>query len=258
MQRPLSGLRNFRDVGASIAAGTPALPAGRLFRSGHLARLDPASRDRLLERPWGLIVDLRYPDEQVRDPSPWPATMENRLGLRDGSSREAPHFEMFMAARAQATSMDAVYTAFYRDLPFDPLYRPLFAAAVRRIGQTRGPVLIHCTAGKDRTGILVALLLDLAGVDAAAIRTDYMRSADIVTPEFTRALGRQLFAQSGERPADAGIRAMLAVDPAYLDAAQAAIRARHGSVEAYLLAAGLTRADLDAVRQRMAGVDETG
>lgn len=236
-----------------MIAGSQRLPAERFFRSGHLARLDPVSRDALLARPWGLIVDLRYPDEQARDPSPWRAAAPERLSLGIGSAREAPHFEMFMAARTNAASMDAVYTAFYSDLPFDALYRPLFAEAVRRIGRTGGPVLIHCTAGKDRTGVLVALLLELAGVDADAIAADYLRSAEVVTAEFTRAFGRQLFEQSGERAADEDIRAMLAVAPAYLTAAQTAIRDSHGSVEAYLRASGLTAVDIGAARRRMAG-----
>ncbi len=240
-----------------MIAGPRPLPAGRFFRSGHLARLDRASRADILQRPWGLIVDLRYPDEQARDPSPWPDEMGDRLSLREGTAREAPHFEMFMAARTKAASIDEAYTAFYRDLPFDPLYRPFFAEAVRRIGRTEGPVLIHCTAGKDRTGILVAMLLELVGVDANAIRADYMKSAEIVTREFTRAFGQQLFDQSGARPADQELRAMLAVTPAYLDAAQGAVRDRHGSVMNYLLASGLTTSELEGVRQRVIGAEET-
>ncbi|MBN8845475.1 MAG: tyrosine-protein phosphatase [Sphingomonadales bacterium] len=252
----MTGLRNFRDFAAGAIAGSHALPIGRFFRSGHLARLDPASRNALLAHRWRLVIDLRYPDEQLRDPSPWPEGMQGRLGLSEGSAREAPHFEMFMAARANAARMDEVYTAYYRDLPFDPLYRPLFAEAVRRIGQTRGPVLIHCTAGKDRTGILVALLLELMGVDADAISADYLRSAEVVTAEFTRAVGRQLFEQSGEQPAEEEVRAMLAVAPAYLAAAQTGIRDRYGSVETYLRASGLTAADIDAARHCMARGDD--
>lgn len=247
----MSGLRNFRDFGAGPFTGAVALPTGRFFRSGHLARLDPASREMLLAIPWGLVVDLRYPDEQARDPSPWPSTPPDRLSLNQGAAREAPHFEMFMAARANGASMDAVYTAFYRDLPFDPLYRPLFAEAVRRIGRTEGAVLIHCTAGKDRTGVLVALLLELAGVDADAIAADYLQSANVVTAEFVAAFSRQLFEQSGDRVADEDIRAMLTVAPAYLAAAQTAIRDRHGSVEAYLRASGLTAADIEEARRRI-------
>ncbi len=251
MRNTASGLRNFRDFGTSASVERLPLPSGELYRSGHLARLDEQSRERLVGHDWKLIVDLRYPDEQKRDPSPWPTDRDMTcLRIASGSSRDAPHFEMFIAARSGGTTMDEVYTSFYRELPFDPLYRPFFADAIREIARARGPILIHCTAGKDRTGILVAMLLDLLGVDAETIRADYLKSSSIVTPEFTQTIGDQIFDKSGERLSESEIRAMLAVAPAYLDAALGAIRAAHGSVERYFIASGLTPSEIEAVRRR--------
>lgn len=177
------------------------------------------------------------------------------LRVEQGSSRDAPHFEMFIAARSGAITMDEVYESFYRELPFDALYRPFFAEAIRQIGKADGPVLIHCTAGKDRTGILVALLLDLLGVDADTIRDDYLKSSSIVTQEFMRTIGEQIFEKSGERLEETEIRAMLAVAPAYLDAALEAIRSTCGSAEAYFEASGVTAAEIEAVRRRAGMAD---
>ncbi|MBL0915004.1 MAG: tyrosine-protein phosphatase, partial [Sphingopyxis sp.] len=87
---------------------------------------------------------------------------------------------------------------------------------------------------------------------------DYLRSAEVVTAEFPRTVGRQLFEQSGEQPAEEELRAMLAVAPAYLAAAQTEVRDRHGSVEAYLRASGLTAGDIDAARHCMARDNDAG
>ncbi|ROT93943.1 tyrosine-protein phosphatase [Altererythrobacter sp. FM1] len=248
----MHGLRNFRDVGESLDPSHPAIAAGQLFRCGHLARLhDEAKRD-LLARPWSHVIDLRYPDECRRDPSPWPNETRYRLlNVGGGSSRDAPHLEMFMAARAEAHGIDAVNLSFYREIPFDPLYRPLFAEAVGAIAASEGPVLVHCTAGKDRTGILVALILSLLGVDRSLIVEDYLKSTRIVTPEFTESMREQLEKMTGETVTLAEVTAMLTVSPDYIVAMFDAVSARSGSVADYFAEAGIGQSEIGALRNRM-------
>lgn len=251
MSGRLSGLRNFRDYGAGLLARGQTIAAGTFFRSGHMSRLNMEGGTALAARGWDLVIDLRYPDERKRDPSPWESEdTVNQLLLPDGSSRAAPHVEAFHAARGDPEKMDAVYCAFYRDLPFDALYRPMFAASLRAIGRSAGPVLVHCSAGKDRTGILVGLQLALLGVDPEAIMADYLTSSAIATPEFLGAMRDQLAEDTGQRLPPSALRAMLAVDRRYLDAALGAMRSRCGSLENYVMESGLTREDLDALEHR--------
>src|SRR3546814_6231674 len=74
-------------------------------------------------------------------------------------------------------SSDLLYADFYRFLPGDPRYRALIARAFNALVETGGPLLVHCSAGKDRTGFFCALLLHLLGVEREMIVADFMLSA---------------------------------------------------------------------------------
>jgi protein tyrosine/serine phosphatase len=112
------------------------------------------------------------------------------------------------------------------------------------------PVLIHCTAGKDRTGLLAALTHHLLGVDEADLLADFEltnRAARIETrlPQVTEAMTESL----GRRPSETAVRAFLGVDRTYLAEAFGAIRQEAGSVEAYLAGLGLDGARVEHLRR---------
>jgi protein tyrosine/serine phosphatase len=109
-----------------------------------------------------------------------------------------------------------------------------------------GGVLIHCLAGKDRTGIAVALLLALVGVDDAQIAADYALSEAGLAPELDAALAG---APSDEERA----RLVRSYDarPESMLSTLAHLRARHGGAEAYLARAGLSEADIQRIRERL-------
>jgi protein-tyrosine phosphatase len=107
-------------------------------------------------------------------------------------------------------------------------------------------VLIHCLAGKDRTGIAVALLLGVAGVDDAQIAADYALSEAALADERAAALAAAPDDEARariERGYDASAETMLAT--------LAHLEARHGGAEAYLVRAGLSDADLQRIRERL-------
>jgi protein tyrosine/serine phosphatase len=110
--------------------------------------------------------------------------------------------------------------------------------------------VVHCVSGKDRTGLVVALLLALIPVSDAAIAEDYalsavqLRQADLDAPSGTPR-GRLEGRQQGEEPLS---------PPEAVHAALRSIRERHGSVEDYLEGAGLTLADMDLLRSRLVAV----
>ena len=140
-------------------------------------------------------------------------------------------------------------TEVYRRLAFEPSHLDLFSRYFRALGDADGPVLIHCAAGKDRTGLLAALTHHLLGVHPDDIVADYLLTNTAVDLE-GRAPGiaRQLETMTGRSVAHDAVVAFLGVEPVYLDTALAGIAAQHGSTDAYL--AGALGVDA-ALRERI-------
>jgi hypothetical protein len=110
-----------------------------------------------------------------------------------------------------------------------------------------GSVLVHCHAGKDRTGILVAVLLALAGVDDRVIAADYALSELHLA-----ALAREWLDGITQDPAErARLTEQARPSPEAMLTALGHLRARHGGPEAYLLAGGATHVDLTRLRERL-------
>jgi protein-tyrosine phosphatase len=110
-------------------------------------------------------------------------------------------------------------------------------------------VLFHCTAGKDRTGIVAALLLGMAGVEAGLIVEDYALTADLIAP-----IVADITAGAVARGADpASFQRLLASEPATMAATLAFIQAEFGSIAAYVERIGLDQVTFERLRNRLLG-----
>jgi protein-tyrosine phosphatase len=248
----MAELINFRDFGGHPVPDGRRVRTDRLYRCGQFEGVGAPAVDRLLGMDFALIADLRYETEQRRHPSPWPDSYAGRI-LAHGEDRPtAPHLTLLSRAGLDLEAVDRFYLDFYRSLPFDALYRPLFARVIAAIAAEQGRTLIHCAAGKDRTGLLCSLVLDTLGVERPAILADYLASAR--APGLL-ALKPGIIASTAERHGhvlpEEVVDALIGVKTAYLDAAFAEIEAREGSVAAYLQASGVTQATQDALRARL-------
>jgi protein-tyrosine phosphatase len=223
---PLPGTRNVRDVGGYPARGGRRTRWRTLLRSDQLDRLTADGQAALLRAGLRQVIDLRWPDELDRSPSVF---------------RDSP-------------------TVRYRSVPLladDPtphlglagMYRHVFdargaqlAEVARALLEPGGlPAVIGCAAGKDRTGVTVALLLDLAGVDRATIVDDYTLSAfhfanpvAHVEPDDWRA---------GSPVVDC--------PPELIEEALEHLDRRHGGSRALLRRQGLGEEELDALVERL-------
>lgn len=229
-------LDNFRDYGDYATAAGRHIAPGRLFRSAHQARVSEADLERLAALRIATVVDLRRPSERRDQPSKRPVGFVGGVIESDhDDGGEAPHITFLRTADLTPDSGRRFMTDTYRRLPFEPPHLALFSRYFRALGETDGPVLIHCAAGKDRTGLLAALTHRLVGVHHDDMIADYLLTNTAVDLE-RRAPGiaRQLEAMTGRPASHDAVVAFLGVEPVYLDTALAEIAAVHGSIDAYL------------------------
>ena len=242
---------NFRDYGDYATAAGRRLRPGRLLRSAHHARATEADLARLGDLGLAAVVDLRRPGERRGQPSRRPEGFAGEViegGVDDGA--EAPHIAFLKTEDLTPDSGRRFMTRTYAELPFDPSHLDLFRRYFHALGETEGPVLIHCAAGKDRTGFLAALTHRLLGVAPDDMVEDYLLTNTAVDLEGRAPdIARQLHRMTGRTASEAAVVAFLGVEAAYLDAAFSAIDARSGSLDAYLRdAVGVD----DALRDRIA------
>jgi protein-tyrosine phosphatase len=264
--RELSGAWNFRDV----ADGASALRPGRLFRSGELSRLDDEGRATLRQLGITDVADLRARREVARrGPGLVPDGVEIHLlpfpdlGAEEESDTDgqAPHEAAFQrlltgaGADEPERSVNEAATAYmideYREFPTrngaqQALHRVITLLAAGR------PVLAHCFAGKDRTGFVVATVLETIGIDRETIVADFLRSND-AAPQL-RARISEMIAQRQDTELTPEVvtftearlsDGVLGVREEYLAAARQTIEDEFGSLDAYLRASGISESDVE-------------
>jgi protein-tyrosine phosphatase len=247
-------LENFRDYGDYGTAAGRRLARGRLFRSAHQARVSDSDLERLAGLGISAIVDLRRPGERRDQPSRRPAGWAGQVIESDhDDGGEAPHITFLKTSDLTVDSARLFMAGVYRQLAFEPPHLDLFARYFRALGETDGAVLIHCAAGKDRTGLLAALTHHLLGVHRDDMVADYLLTNNAVDlAARAPAVARQLETFTGRPASHEAVVAFLGVEAAWLETALDAIAERYGSVDAYLeQALGVDSALRDRLGERL-------
>jgi len=249
----LAGVANFRDVGGLSTADGRVLRRGVVYRSELLSRLTLADRETLEQLRIGAVFDLRNPSERSAAPPAWPrvddpvavAVMPMELEVAGADVRGL--MDRLRGGNLDAEEARAILVATYASMPHH------FAAMLGRLflvlgDQERGAALVHCTAGKDRTGFIVAMLLHALRIPADDIWRDYLSSAHHYTAKRLHGQMEKIADGALDPRVAAALKVLAEVQEEYLGAALGRITRDWGTVDNYLSqAAGLD----DALRARI-------
>lgn len=222
------GVNNVRDVGGMPAEGG-RIRTGVLLRSGQLSGAS-ADGAEALRRAVRHIVDLRDGEEVAAEPT-------------EIDGPDTTHLPLFLGSVRSFFEADTSLEDLYLHLLEESGERLVSAIRVIAAGE---PTLVHCTVGKDRTGVTVALALAAVGADREAIIADYALTESQLPPERSRRIAAYLRAQ---HPDALHAVALATESPApVMRALLAQVEERWGSAADYLRANGMTDAELEALR----------
>lgn len=236
------GCLNVRDLGGHPTEDGGETRFGAVVRADSVRQLSDEGWAQLTGYGVSRIVDLRMDAERAEDPSEetpvevlhLPFFHEDDEVFRevDAASKAAPDY---------ATATRDVYLIFLEH------FRENVAEAVKAVARApEGAVVVHCAGGKDRTGLVTAFLLKLAGVSDEDIAEDYAVSEERLKPRHDRWLAEAETEAERER-----LRRILVTPAESMLGVLHELEHRYGSVEGYLQAGGLTDDDIGHVRRRL-------
>ena len=250
MQRrvDLDGPSNFRDLGGLPVAGGGSTRFGLAYRADRLCTLTDADLRRLEDAGIRHVFDLRSAAEADEFPDRLPAGASyTRLPMTSDDTFQARTiFERIVDGDIKSYGEAEMVDGYVRILQN---FGPSFARIVRRVAQGE-PTVVHCTAGKDRTGVASMLLLDLAGVAAEQVVADYALSSQRrPSPQQDHTEARSLLPMLEDYGLDpAEFAPLWEARPAVMAATLEQLHDRWGGAAEYLAAAGMDDSDLDAAR----------
>lgn len=252
----LERVLNFRDFGGYDAAEGSRVKRGMLYRSAHFADATEADIARLDALGVHVVVDLRRPEERQREPNRWPGESRRVISNDEGNAEGLPpHLMALLQDNVTAESVDGYMRQIYREFPYEPrhvdLYRSWFAA----LNDAEGALVIHCAAGKDRTGLGCALTLHALGVGEDAIFADYeLTNAVLDIDQRLPRIQARMEERLGRTLDAAALKPMLGVNADYLRGALDAIETNAGSIDAYLEnVLGVGSSERAALRRKLLG-----
>jgi protein-tyrosine phosphatase len=232
---PLASGRNFRDLGGIAVCGGRMLASGRLIRSDDMNSLCSSDLDMLAAIPLVSVIDFRAVGEAARRPDKLPSSVRHHL-----------HFPI-VPGKLETWAPDeglrskgghGFMTDMYRSLVLDENCIEAYREFFRYLQYEDGlPLLFHCSAGKDRTGMAAAFILLSLGVDRESIMQDYMDSNICLAGKYDHVIAGH-----------PGRAAIFFAERGYLQAAVAAMEEMSGSVEQYL--AGVLGVEAERMRAR--------
>ncbi|HEY8121848.1 MAG TPA: tyrosine-protein phosphatase [Myxococcota bacterium] len=246
----LEGAPNFRDLGGYETSDGHSVKWGELYRSDNLASLTDADLERVSALGIQLVCDFRAKQEKEDEPDRLPAAHPPAVAeLEIGAENFVVKDLRERIQSGDLAGVDLRGMMIEGNRQFATTFAPQYAAMFERITQPENlPALVHCTAGKDRAGFASAMILSVLGVPRETVMEDYLLT-NFYTAAATERRLWMIKAYSLFRVDRDALRPLFGVEPAYLEAAFAAIDDNYGDFDTYRRdALGLDDAEVAAFR----------
>ena len=249
----LSGARNFRDLGGYPTMDGRRIKKGLLYRSDQLSRLTKHDLEILSELKLKRIYDLRNKGEQQKDPDKLPSGQNIQIvpvpfafALLDESVMR----KRIVHGQLSQGDTEKLMIESYETYVID--YRKQIALIVRDLAEPGAlPALIHCVHGKDRTGLVIATILEVLGVSKDIIMQDYLLTNMFWDSE-TRRLSTLAHIGSLFRTPSSEVRNLMMAKPEYLQNAGKEVKEHYGSIDNYIHEGlGLDDATIERLRDAL-------
>jgi len=239
---------NLRDFGGFRTNGGSLMKTGLLYRSGNLQKLSASNHIAISELHLQTIIDFRSIEEQEKSPGTFPGSRKVSLPCNiDQITRDLlrPLLLRRSADNEIVEAIDRVYMEMV-----DLMVQPIGEMIRIILGANNCPILIHCRAGKDRTGFAAAVIQWAMNVDHETVMNEYLKSNEFISPKISKALKRLRLFTLGLFP-KGNLQAAFEVRARYLNTAFFVIETKYGGLERYLAAGGVHREDLEALKARL-------
>jgi protein tyrosine/serine phosphatase len=230
----LEGVHNFRDYGGYASSHGGTVKTGLLWRSAHHASASDADLERIDTLGLATVIDLRGGSEREANPCRRGPGFAAQVFTQDEETAGlAPHLAAASVALDTRSAHEALL-GYYSHVPFRDNLRPMLRCYFMALARNEGPSLVHCVAGKDRTGFAVAMMHHILGVHRDDILADYLLTNTAGNIEARIAEGAQHIRARYGAIDDDTVRVLMGVDLAFIAASFAAIEQQFETVDAYL------------------------
>lgn len=232
---PTQGIHNLRDYGGWAVPGGGRVKSGLLWRSGqHVEATDDDLRT-FQQLGVRTIIDLRGVTERSKFPCRRHPEFDAHIIAHPGETSNSPPHEggggaVTMTARRAYERMIAVYTR----MPVNPAMIAMFTRYFEALDEREGGSLVHCFAGKDRTGIAASLLLHVLGVHRDDMIAEFLRTNDAPTKHILERQSLPRMREVYDGIEDEAIENLMNVRPEYIATYFDEVERDHGSLDTYL------------------------
>lgn len=246
---PTAGIHNFRDYGGFPTTTGGRVRRGVLFRSGQHVGATDADLAAIAALDIRTVIDLRGASERERNPCRRVAGWTGEVVFYEGETSSSPPHEDIGTDGPTAEYARGRMLAVYTRMPRNPAMIEMFARYFRVLDEREGASLVHCFAGKDRTGVAATLLLHVLGVSEDDQLAEFLLTNAAPTLDVLRAQSLPgIEARLGRTLDEGAVRALLEVHADYLAAFRAVGEDDHGSLDGFIeRALGVD----DAMRRRL-------